>query len=298
VFKSTDAGATWDALDNTGLMNTFVAALAIDPITPDTLYAGTYGGAVFKSTDAGATWNAAGMGVVGRFVTSLVIDPFVPNTLYAGAFYDRCAGKGGCFGGGVFKSTDGGATWGALNKGFASPAVTALAIDPSTPATLYAVANRYLHKSTDGAETWNWLDALDAVSGLAIDPLAPGTLYAGTRYGVFKSTDAGVTWNALNTGLTNRRVQSLAIDPLVPSRLYAGTEGGGVFSIEQVAACIGDCNMDGAVRVNELVTLMNIGLGEAPASMCPSGVPDGAAVDIGWIIAAVGNGLHGCGNGS
>jgi hypothetical protein len=56
-----------------------------------------------------------------------------------------------------------------------------------------------------------------------------------------------------------------------------------------------DCDGSGDVRVNELVTLVNIGLGEASPSACPSGVPDGAAVDIALVIQAVESGLHGCG---
>ena len=51
VFKSTNGGANWTAI-NTGLTNTHVCALAINPQTPDTLYAGTYGGGVFKTVQA------------------------------------------------------------------------------------------------------------------------------------------------------------------------------------------------------------------------------------------------------
>jgi hypothetical protein len=58
--------------------------------------------------------------------------------------------------------------------------------------------------------------------------------------------------------------------------------------------CVGDCNGNGEVVIGELVMLVNIGLGEAPASACPNGVPDGVAVDIALIIQAVDHGLHGC----
>ena len=75
-----------------------VAILAIDPITPSTLYAGTDDG-VFKSTNAGATWVATGLTTT--FVFAVAIDPSTPSNLYAGAG-----------GGGVLTSTDAGATWG------------------------------------------------------------------------------------------------------------------------------------------------------------------------------------------
>src|SRR2546430_2615293 len=88
---------------------------------------------------------------------------------------------------GVFKSTDGGGSWSAANTGLPNhPDMTALAIDPQTPATLYV----------------------------------------GTYGGLFKSANAGGSWGAVNTGLTNASVTALAIDPQTPTTLYAGTDGG------------------------------------------------------------------------
>jgi photosystem II stability/assembly factor-like uncharacterized protein len=55
-----------------------------------------------------------------------------------------------------------------------------------------------------------------SVSALAIDPATPTTLYAATRGGVFKSTTGGSSWSAVNTGLTNTSVGPLAIDPATP----------------------------------------------------------------------------------
>ena len=95
----------------------------------------------------------------------------------------------------MFKSTDGGGKWDAVNTGLTATNVLALAVDPATPATLYA--------GTDGG-------------------------------GVFKSTNGGGNWRAFNTGLTDTSVNALAIDSATPSTLYAGTDGGGVFAIQQV----------------------------------------------------------------
>ena len=89
MFKSTDSGASWNAINN-GLTSRIVPALAIDPITPSTLYAGTSGG-VFKSTDRGASWSAINNGLTDTDIEALRIDPVTPNILYAGTF-----------GGGVF----------------------------------------------------------------------------------------------------------------------------------------------------------------------------------------------------
>jgi len=104
-----------------------IHALAIDPVTPATLYAGTSGGGVFKSTNGGGNWSAANTGLTNTDVLALAIDPATPATLYAGIL-----------GGGVFKSTNGGGNWSAVNTGLTNAFVRALAIDPATPATLYA----------------------------------------------------------------------------------------------------------------------------------------------------------------
>src|SRR5438105_5467047 len=119
------------------------------------------------------------IGPEGGAIAALAIDPMTPGVLYAAA------------GGGVFKSTNGGASWSAVNTGL--------------PNSSY-------------------------VSVLAIDPQTPATLYAGTYRGIFKSTDGGGSWSAVNTGLPNfSLVQALAIDPQTPATLYAGTMGDGVF---------------------------------------------------------------------
>jgi hypothetical protein len=124
---------------NTGLTNLNVNALALDPVPPSTLYAGTSNGGVFKSTDGGASWTAMNTGLTNLNVNALAIDPVPPSTLYAGTSN-----------GGVFKSTDGGASWTAMNTGLTSFNVNALALDPSNSSTLYAGTNGGVYKSMYG----------------------------------------------------------------------------------------------------------------------------------------------------
>jgi len=172
-----------------------------------------------------------------------VIDPKAPATVYAGTYDD-----------GVFKTTDGGASWSPVNTGLTDNSVEALAIDPTAPATLYAgTRNNGVFKTTDGGASWGAVNTgltHNSVEALAIDPTALRTLYAGTRFGggVFKTTNGGGSWSAVNTGLPTRvccvlggscqtcvaAVLTLAIDSTHPTTLYAGTYGGGVFSIQQV----------------------------------------------------------------
>ena len=221
LFKSTDGGGSWTET-NWGLTSgsyNFIVALAIDPLTPSTLYAGTNEG-VSKSTNGGASWTEVLTGT-GRDVTCLAIDPLTPSTLYAGARNDGI----------VFKSTDGGASW--RFRGLSGRTVGAVAIDPVTPSTVYAGTNFGVAKSTNGGGNWTTGDPSIAAGSLAIDPLTPSTLYAGTGRGVFRSTDGGGSWTEVNSGLSNTVVASLVIDPLTSSTLYAGTDGSGVFVRQQ-----------------------------------------------------------------
>ncbi|MBI1922622.1 hypothetical protein HYR99_00075 [Candidatus Poribacteria bacterium] len=122
------------------------------------------------------------IGPEGGWVEALAVTPN-GSLLYAGT------GSGG----GVFRSTDGGNSWTAVNSGLTDVDVRALAICPDTPTTMYAGTN------------------------------------AG---GVFRSTDGGDHWTAVNTGLTNFSVWALAIRPDTPI-LYAGTFGNSVFSFTE-----------------------------------------------------------------
>jgi photosystem II stability/assembly factor-like uncharacterized protein len=131
---------------------------------------------------------------------------------------------------------------------------------------LYAGTDSGVAKSTDGGATWSAVSVggVPSVTVLAVDPSRAGTLYAGAGAdGVFKSTDAGGTWSAASTGLpAGDGASALAIDPDISTTVYAATRSG-VYSLEQV--CVGNCNATGSVTVQNIVTLVNILLGEAPA---------------------------------
>jgi len=175
VFKSTDGGASWSPPVSTGV--TQITSLAVDPVTPTVIYAGTYAGGVFMSINEGVTWNVVNSGLASTNVRALAIDPVTPTSLYAGTF------------GGVFKSSNGGITWSEVNSGgLTNTDILALAIAPTTPtATVYAgTSGGGVFKSTDGGASWaavgGLADTLKTVFSLAIDP-ATGTVYAGTYGG-------------------------------------------------------------------------------------------------------------------
>ena len=86
VFRTINGGNNWSA-SNTGLANVTVHVVAVDPLTPTTIYAGTRVHGVFKSIDGGLSWRDSSNGLFeahGEWVVSLAIDPATPSTIYAG----------------------------------------------------------------------------------------------------------------------------------------------------------------------------------------------------------------------
>jgi photosystem II stability/assembly factor-like uncharacterized protein len=287
IFKSTDTGSTWTAVNN-GIPPrptsadpgegpvTSILALAVDPASPLTAYAGTLTDGMYKTADGGAHWTRL-IGVTTADVRAIAIVPQAPQTVYA-------AGNGGLFkttnggdawvflgglnnflrtvaidpqapnvvyvggsGSGVNKSTDGGATWASARFGLASLTVNQLAIDPQTPATVYAATRGGVFKTTNGGTSWvpmnvglpSGLEVLD----IAVDPAAAATVYIATQTscchaaaGVYKSIDGAAAWSRSSTGLSDESVSKLAVDPSFPNRLYAGSAGAGLFATSDGAA--------------------------------------------------------------
>ncbi|MDX6664876.1 MAG: hypothetical protein QOG68_1082, partial [Solirubrobacteraceae bacterium] len=124
VARLAAGAAMWTPL-STGLDGLTVTAVAVDPRTPATLLAGTFGGGIYRSTDGGATWHPSSDGEPDTFVNAVAMDPQLARTAYAGSS------------GGVVMSTDGGATWAPLTGGVSLPGVFSLAFD-TDGRTLYA----------------------------------------------------------------------------------------------------------------------------------------------------------------
>ena len=261
IFKSTDRGRTWRTLK----LGQGANALALNPQNPATLYAGTEGG-ILKSIDAGASWRARSSGLVASRVTTLAIDPRSGGVAYAGIQEQgvfkrtggtwRAANRGlanlevwalavdpqdpenvyAGTGAGVFKSTDGAASWRRLQVSIPKTAdVTGLAVDPENARTMYASTVVWagsttaydigVLKSTDGGASWQAAGAglgnPPNIFGLALDPLDPDTLYAGS----FKTTDGAVSWRSVGLP-ADASVYTLALDPKQQATLYAGTDEG------------------------------------------------------------------------
>ena len=193
-YRSTDGGAHWNQVSSYQMYR-----FAFAPSTPSIVYAATRGPFVMKSTDTGQTWTAlAPQGSAGDQTYSIAVDPGNPSVVYAGTVS------------GVYKTTDGGATWaeirvdGTMSHAFAS----AVAIDPTLTSVVWAgFQDGSIFKSTNGGASWSRMSAtsLASVSRMVFDG---GTLYVadgGFNFGgsgvqtaaLWKTSDRGSTWTSL-----------------------------------------------------------------------------------------------------
>jgi len=237
IVKSTDEAASWNPA-NAGRTFIDIRALTADPVYADTIYTAVSVDGVFKSADRGANWTKLAAFQLSQdfgfsrqaYIRSLVVDFLHPNTLYAVAARFEGASSADRV---LFKSTDGGMTWGDSASPRSSEFTPhALVMDPIDSNKLYLVSDflegdsNALLKSTDGGSSWgNPLSSCCNPNALVIDSINPATLYGGTPTGVLKSTDGGAIWT--NTGLS-MAVNLLALDPVKPTTLYAATGSSGL----------------------------------------------------------------------
>ena len=231
IMKSTDRGATWSKAD-AGIPNTTIWSIAVDPVHPGTLYAGSGDSGAFKTLDGGASWTPL---TIQPVVWSLAVDPVHPEVVYAGVNGD-----------GVFKSTDAGTTFrriGSPNAGV----VLALAVDPTATARVWAgTISGGLAVSEDGGATWR-ATSLRSGNVLSLSITATGDVYAGTGVdGVLTSADAATAdavpdlprrvrpyrmrplASAALSAINAQNVVSLTVDPRDSQRLLLGTNDGGL----------------------------------------------------------------------
>lgn len=233
------------------------------PSQPRTFYFGVASGGLFKTTDAGATWVPITDGKVPVASTgSVAVADSDPNVIYLGTGSDGLRSNVST-GRGVYKSTDGGATWSFAGL-YDAGQIGAVRIHPKDPNTVWVAAvgnafapnrERGVFKTTDGGKTWkNVLFLSDSVGAadVEINPANPNVVYAWMARGerkpwtiisgaadavngsFFKSTDGGESFkkitNGLPTGLVGKG--NLAVTAANPNRIYALVEakpGGGLY---------------------------------------------------------------------
>ncbi len=267
VWKTTNNGTTFQPLfQDQGLMS--IGDVTISQTNPDLLWVGTgesnnrqsisWGSGVWKSTDGGKTFTHMGL-KDSKHIHRIVIDP-TNNDVVLVAATGALFGPGGDRG--VYKTTDGGATWRRVLAGDDDTGASDLVMAASDPKTLYASMYQRrrttccfngggegsgIFKSTDGGETWSKLSnglptgplgriGLDVYRGSAAivyasieapgggRGAAPGAGALGT--GIYRSDDGGASWR--RTSAVNPRpmyFSKVHIDPSSPERLYMGGVG-------------------------------------------------------------------------
>jgi photosystem II stability/assembly factor-like uncharacterized protein len=178
---STDGGTTWREANDGRSKTANVSSLAVDPVKPQTVYAGTLNRGILKSTDGGSSWVRMNRGLPSQpRILSVVVVPGEPQVLMAGV--ER---------GGAHRSIDGGRSWKASASGMNPEAsVTDLVFDPTNPEVLYAAdLSSGVYRSEDGGDSWYpFSNGLRTRAVTALTISADGSrLYAATEgEGVFR----------------------------------------------------------------------------------------------------------------
>jgi photosystem II stability/assembly factor-like uncharacterized protein len=207
VWKTENAGLTWENLSDDDFGVGTIGAIAVADSDPNVIYVGTgeksirgvttsHGDGMYKSTDAGKSWRHIGLPQAGQ-IARIKIHPRNPDLVYV-------AVQGQIWGPneerGVYRSKDGGETWARVLEVDAQTGATDLRMDPKNPRILYAAMWEH------GRKPWYVLSGG----------------YAG---GIFKSTDGGDTWKKLTKGLP-KLIGKIGVDVSAsnPNRLYAIVE--------------------------------------------------------------------------
>jgi photosystem II stability/assembly factor-like uncharacterized protein len=239
VFRSHDGGAHWERVGRQGDLPT-VWSLAIDPVDPRILFAGTRPAGVFRSRDGGVTWAQLKLDIVAEcsigvpFVTAVVVDPDDHRVVFVGVEID-----------GVFRSVDGGDTWSRMKNGLFDPDVHAMAIARSAPKRVLTSTNGEMFASVDLGETWSAIGVRDKwplpyARGLAVKADDASVVFAGcgeTTTGetgcVLRTRNFGETWDTLRLPeRANSTIWGLGTHPANGNRLVAWSLFGEVFVSE------------------------------------------------------------------
>ncbi|MGI4829147.1 MAG: WD40/YVTN/BNR-like repeat-containing protein [Janthinobacterium lividum] len=225
VFRSMDNGVHWQQISPEGSGEIKeVESVAIDPVDPKVIYAGTWH-LPWKTTDGGATWHNIKEGIIDDSdVFSIIVDPQKPNIVYASA----CSG--------IYKSSDAGDLFHKV-QGIPSAArrTRTLEQDPENLQTVFAGTTEGLYRTLDAGEKWERLTPDDMiVNDVYVDPTnAQHVLLATDRGGVYRSEDGGTTFEPSNNGFSARQITAFAVDAQAADTLYVGVvndkKTGGVF---------------------------------------------------------------------
>jgi photosystem II stability/assembly factor-like uncharacterized protein len=251
VYKSVDAGRTWK---NVGLKDTrHIGAVIVDPKDPNVVLVAALGHAygpneergVFRSTDGGATWQKVLYKDNKTGAIDVVFDPNNANTVFASmweVYRTPWSLNSGGPGSGLYRSSDGGATWTHL-EGHGLPAGImgriGVSVSGADSNKIYAMVESKeggLYRSDDGGDSWIRMNEDGRLrqrawyfSHIFADPKSADTVYV-LNTGLFRSTDGGRTFNLLPAPHGDHH--GLWIDPDSPERMINGNDGGATVSLD------------------------------------------------------------------
>jgi photosystem II stability/assembly factor-like uncharacterized protein len=254
VYKSTDAGKTWShvGLDDTRQ----IGALIVDPNNPDIVLVAAIGHAfgpnsergVFRTTDGGKTWSKVLYKDENTGAIDVIFDPHDAKIVYASLYEVRRLPwnfSSGGPGSGLYRSTDGGATWTQLQGNGLPGGILGridVAVSGADPKRVYAMIEADaggLYRSDDAGANWKLINQDGRIrqrawyfSKIYADPKAVDTVYS-LNTGMLRSTDGGKSFNLVPA--THGDHHGLWIDPTDPKRLINANDGGASVSLDQGA---------------------------------------------------------------
>lgn len=249
MYKSSDGGRRWQAI---GLDDSErIAGIAVHPEDPNTVYVAALGPlwspgeqrGVFKTTDGGASWSKVLYVDAHTGAANLSLDPNNPEILYVAMWshrrYPYSFDSGFNGNSGLYKTTDGGASWAQLTEGLPDEKLgrIGVAVAPSNSEIVYASvetgtdATKGMYRSDDAGATWKLIDNSFGskvrpfyFSELTVDPSDENTVAKCGLNGVI-SEDGGDTWRTF-TGGVHSDYHDIWIDPNDGEHILVGTDGG------------------------------------------------------------------------
>ncbi|MEO1245326.1 MAG: glycosyl hydrolase [Pseudomonadota bacterium] len=253
LFKTENNGTTWTPLFD-GEGSYALGVVELDPANPNTVWVGTgennaqrsvgFGDGIYKSIDGGVTWTNKGLADSGH-ISQIWIDPEDSDTVLVaaqGPLWNAGGDRG------LYKTSDGGETWGPLLTIDEHTGINEFVVDPRDSNRI--VASSYqrrrhvwtlinggpgsgIHRSEDGGVTWTEIatglpeDNMGRI-GLAGVPNHPDRIYAiveanDEERGIYHSADFGLRWEKRSDHMTTspQYYNELVVDPGNPERVYS-----------------------------------------------------------------------------